>query len=687
MKPVITTEIFIQRARAIHGDRYDYSKVEYTVFRNPVCIICPEHGDFLQKPSLHLSGSGCPICAGKAQMKTPHFIRKAQEVHGNKYDYSQTIFSGRQNEVEIICPTHGVFRQRAANHLNGHGCPQCGRLQSSSSQKVWTESSCFAEAKKYLNVGDFLKNSQSAYTIAARNGWLQQYTWLDRKKVPNGYWTEERVIEEAHKYVSRHDFLTKSPGAFNAANNLGLLSTFTWFSPAKNAKKWNRESCFEEAKNYTSKHDFRISSYVAYCKARDNGWLTDYSWFVEPKVWNYNRCLEEAKRYTYYTDFRYSSPDAFLAASKRGWLSLYTWLVKEKQEAWNKKWNYESCYQEALKYKTRGEFSRCGAGAYDIARKNGWLPDYGWFPDLTKSDSKVDSVYRYFFPQSNAIYVGRTLMYRQHMRDVEHRRLSSDRVLKYALEHNCPIPPIEIIEENLTIQEGRIREDYWRHFYEEQGCFIINEGATGENSGSIGALASGKWTFEKAYDIALNFQSVKEMCEEYEYLYKISKARGWLEKFDWFRGAEIKIEKQTVWTEDVCRQEALKYKTRSEFRSKCRGAYDKARDSGWLDTYDWLSYPKKIIWDYDNCKEEAAKYSGKYDFQKGSYTAYKHAYENGWLDEFFPSPKRRLLDYDTCKRLASQYSSSSELLKNDRSLYNTIDKKGWLTIFFEDNSK
>ena len=79
-------------------------------------------------------------------------------------------------------------------------------------------------------------------------------------------------------------------------------------------------------------------------------------------------------------------------------------------------------------------------------------------------------------------------------------------------------------------------------YYESIGYFMLNKAATGAKSGSIGWLARGKWTFEKAYKIAQAFQTVNEMCEEYEYLYKISKARGWLEKFDWFRGEEIRIE-------------------------------------------------------------------------------------------------------------------------------------------------
>jgi len=242
---------------------------------------------------------------------------------------------------------------------------------------------------------------------------------------------------------------------------------------------------------------------------------------------------------------------------------------------------------------------------------------------------------------------------------------------------------MKIIEENLTIQQGREREDYWRKYYEANGYTMLNRGATGKKSGSIGAIASGKWTFEKAYKIAQAFQTVNEMCEEYEYLYKISKARGWLEKFDWFRGQEIRIEKATKWTEEVCREEALKYASRKEFRRMCEGAYNKAKEMGWLESYDWLAYNKLLKeWDYESCKKEAMKYPNRNEFGKRSHGAYKRSLQEGWLDDFYPNPLRRLLDYETCKRLASQYSTPFELLKADRSLHGTIKKKGWMKDFF-----
>lgn len=491
-------------------------------------------------------------------------------------------------------------------------------------------------------------------------------------------------MKEARKYTSSHDFMEGNHQAYNAARRRGWIKECIWFKKPRNAKKWDYNTCYEEALKFTSKIEFRKNANTAYCVARNHGWLIEYKWLKNyDELYDHDECFVEAQKYLYYNDFRANSHPYYMVARKRGWLREFTWLIKEYAEPHNKKWNYDTCYEEAKKYATKGAFGKGASGAYDVARRNGWLSDYTWFPDFSASDAKVDSVYCYYFKEQNAVYVGRTLMYRQHIRDVEHNNYETDTVYKFAHLNNCTIPQMRIIEEYLTIQQGREREDYWRKRFEIKGCTILNKAATGGRSSSIGALARGKWTFEKAYKIAKAFQTVNELCEEYGYLYKIAKAKGWLEKFDWFRGKEIRVEKQTKWTEEVCRKEALKYNSRKDFRKYCKGGYDKAKEMGWLQNYTWLTYNKPHSeWDYNSCKEEASKYSNRNEFGKSAYGAYTCARKNGWLDDFYPIPLRRYFDYDTCKRMVSKYQSLNDLLINDRSLYESIRKKGWLDNFF-----
>lgn len=120
----INQEEFIQQAKEIHGDKYDYSKVQYVNKTTKVCIICPIHGEFWQTPKQHLQGQGCPFCSNNISSKD-FFIYKANITHNNKYDYSKVEYINCSTKVCIICPEHGEFWQYPNSHVRGDGCPYC----------------------------------------------------------------------------------------------------------------------------------------------------------------------------------------------------------------------------------------------------------------------------------------------------------------------------------------------------------------------------------------------------------------------------------------------------------------------------------------------------------------------------------------------------------------------------------
>jgi len=132
-----TTEEFIIKAKIVHGDKYNYSKVEYINNRIPVIMGCQEHGDFIQKPLDHLAGCGCQICGGSLQSNTEEWIEKAKLVHGDKYDYSESNYTKALKNIYIICKEegHGGFWQIAANHLNGSNCPKCNSNKKSKTEE------------------------------------------------------------------------------------------------------------------------------------------------------------------------------------------------------------------------------------------------------------------------------------------------------------------------------------------------------------------------------------------------------------------------------------------------------------------------------------------------------------------------------------------------------------------------
>lgn len=119
------TQKFIEKAKKVHGDNYDYSKSVYVRSSEKLIVICPNHGEFLISPNYHLRGGGCTACALKHNYTTEEFIEKVKEIHGDVYDYSKTVFVKRNDKITIICKKHGEFLQIAANHLNGSGCGIC----------------------------------------------------------------------------------------------------------------------------------------------------------------------------------------------------------------------------------------------------------------------------------------------------------------------------------------------------------------------------------------------------------------------------------------------------------------------------------------------------------------------------------------------------------------------------------
>lgn len=129
-KRTSNTKEFINKAKKIHNNKYNYSLVNYANSQTKIKIICPEHGEFEQTPNSHLKGRGCPVCGlnenkSKRAKSAENFIKDSLKIHGNKYNYNLVNYINNKVKVKIICPIHGVFEQSPNIHLKGCGCPQC----------------------------------------------------------------------------------------------------------------------------------------------------------------------------------------------------------------------------------------------------------------------------------------------------------------------------------------------------------------------------------------------------------------------------------------------------------------------------------------------------------------------------------------------------------------------------------
>lgn len=294
----------------------------------------------------------------------------------------------------------------------------------------WNCETCCEESKRYKSRKEFQVKCGSAYKVALKNNWLDNYTWFINTKKPSGYWNYDTCYSEARKYIRMIDFEKKSNSAYNVARKKEWLNDYTWFEKGKyadkniyvvycykdndtnsiyigltsNINKRHWQHCNGYIKHNIRKYDtvykfyhsikkeipkpiiLKKELYAENAKAYENYYVDLYkkeglnvlnlakpgSLGAFPK-WTKEMCYTEALKYNKKIDFQNNANGAYRAAVRYGWINDYTWFISQI------KWNYETCYQEAQKYKSRTKFARSNQRAYLVALKKGWLNDYNWF--------------------------------------------------------------------------------------------------------------------------------------------------------------------------------------------------------------------------------------------------------------------------------------------------------------------
>ena len=188
---------FIKQANKAHNNKFDYSKVKYVNNRVKIKITCPLHGEFEQKPLVHINSLyGCPKCINIGVKKTKAidvniFIKRANKIHNNKFDYSQMDYINARKKIKIICPIHGEFEQTPDSHVNKKsGCPKC---------------SLFSTSKPEIELIDFIKTFETNITLSDRTIIKPKHLdiYIEHKKLAfefNGlYWhSTNRVTKNYH---------------------------------------------------------------------------------------------------------------------------------------------------------------------------------------------------------------------------------------------------------------------------------------------------------------------------------------------------------------------------------------------------------------------------------------------------------------------------------------------------------
>lgn len=274
----LKTDEFIKKAREVHGDKYDYSKVEYVNNHTKVCIICPKHGEFWQVPNSHLNGNGCPVCVGLKRLTKEDFINRANRVHNYKYDYSNCNFISTHFKVDIICPIHGTFSQLPKNHLKGQGCPECGKLYAKEWQKgnydgfMEESKKRFGDIYEFPNIKEEYVNSHSVIHIKCKKcgnvftkiacdhltsphgGCLKCYSNVSSEEQKLGHEIESIVGKENVLYRDRDALNGREIDIYIPSLKIGIeYDGIYWHSEKYKDKNYHLEKT-EECK----KHDIKL---------------------------------------------------------------------------------------------------------------------------------------------------------------------------------------------------------------------------------------------------------------------------------------------------------------------------------------------------------------------------------------------------------------------------------------------
>ena len=498
---------FLKFAKEKHGDKYDYSKVDYVNSRTKVCIICPEHGEFWQNPNCHIQGNSCPICAGSKKSSTGQFVKKANNVHNGKYDYSHVNYIGNKVKVCIVCPEHGEFWQTPNAHLRGAGCPICAQkirvkdLADTKSDFIIKAHKVHGQKYDYSKV-NYINSSTKVCIICPEHGEFWQ-TPGDHiaghgcQKCAWNIYDEETFYKGAHTFHgNKYDY---SKVVFRgSAHKVCIICPKHgefWQLPATHAYKGKGcPKCSFEA----SAAERETPSEVV---------------------------LREAHKYKYLKEFVKKKPSLYSIAIKRN-IDI-SFLQRERHSDYT----YEEVMNIAKTCRYASEFERKYGGAYNRAKAMGWYEDITWFelPEQFNGslDAKNHTVYAYEDTDAHAVYVGLTndikRRHREHSHPHKHRKNSP--VYEYFASKGMEVPSPKILAERLRPLESREIEDNWIQHYKDKGWNPINVAKTGRVSGSIGSYTR-IWTVDTLKAEASKYKTRTEFAKGSPSAYSTAYNRG-----------------------------------------------------------------------------------------------------------------------------------------------------------------
>ncbi len=450
-----------------------------------------------------------------------------------------------------------------------------------------------------------------------------------------------------------------------------LLKTLT--SIIVEQVKWTEPILRDIAQDYKSRVDFRNGNSKAYRAALridkvKPGFFDDITSHMQilwRKKWNYDTIFNLAKKYKKKVDFRSNEPNAYTAAYEHGFMER---LSNELNWPKPKEWSKENIQKVALDYETKVNFQKNEPSAYQIAWRNKWLED------ITKHMIPVGNllkrmIYAWEFPDKT-VYVGLTGDKKK--RSYNHNNNPKSPVYKYKKLTGLEPTFVPVIDEYIDAADAQAEEENTKLQYESNGWKILNSAKTGGLGGSII-----KWTTEEIWKEAKKYKTRVDFQQNAPGAYNASRNLKIYDKvtshMDWLGG--------TVWTYDILKNEAEKYQTRTDFHKGNKNAYAAANSRGILDDItrhmNWLGGEN---WSWEKIIELTKHYMDFKDFRKDYPGAVSWVYQNQLTDEL-----KKLLnyrweqkwDYDSVRKEATKYNTRNDFLTKSSGAAQAAKNNGW----------
>lgn len=603
----LNTEEFIKRAREVHGDKYDYSKVEYVKNSTPISIVCPIHGEFSQRPNNHLYGNGCPKCSRESQssrqaMNQDVWIERAKRVHDAKYDYSQVKYVNNHTPIRIICPIHGEFLQTPANHIKGEGCQACGISKNSISQE---------EAKNrilkklshlpYLLVEPFIYNGDRDTNVTIHCN-LHDFTWTTSwhqviyagTKLTGGCpgcrttYPKEVCHEAALKCQYRSEFAKKFKGEYFAALRNGWLDEICSHMIVV-GNHYKRCIYAYEFQNVNGKNYVYVGL-TDHIPQRDLVHGRKGAVYAFCKKHNLKRPMPI--QLTEYIDKEEAKEQEGIQLSQyvaKGWLPLNR--VKTGSlggHLANDGFTFEECKAVGQKYNKRSEWKLNDYPTYYIASKRGWINDI-----LKQSERFGNSKQRYWTEER----IAETALKFESRKEFKKNEPSAyarawkmgilDKVCGHMTRLIAPTDfTVDMIRQTIekydTISDFIVSNPRMCNWLTKHKIKPRNLSDKPYKKREGPSKHVHQYTLDGIY--VRSYNNARE-TERYGFNYKnVSQVCNGEKKSH--KGFVFKFEKPSIsWSYETCKAEAAKYKRRSYFKASAPGAYKKSRTNGWLDEF------------------------------------------------------------------------------------------------------